>query len=128
MRRDGQPVAIASRPAQALLAYLVLHPGACHRRKRLAGLLWPESDEASARGNLRLALWRINKTLGNACLRADRVLIAFDAHEACWIDVATLERTSAHASTDELLDSLRAFCLALLPAAGSCAPSEAITP
>jgi len=81
-----------------------------------------------ARGNLRLALWRINKTLGNACLRADRVLIAFDAHEACWIDVATLERTSAHASTDELLDSLRAFCLALLPAAGSCAPSEAITP
>ena len=46
---DGQALEIPSRPAQALLAYLALHPGIAHRRERLAGLLWPKSDERKAR-------------------------------------------------------------------------------
>ena len=47
--------AIHARPAQSLLAYLLLNPVA-HRRERLAGLLWPDSTEANARRNLRQAL------------------------------------------------------------------------
>ncbi len=35
-------VAILSRPAQSLFAYLILSAGTSHRREKLAGLLWPE--------------------------------------------------------------------------------------
>ncbi len=46
---DGQSIAISSRPMQSLLAYLILNADTTHRREKLAGLLWPESDEKSAR-------------------------------------------------------------------------------
>ena len=64
IRMDGQPVLIASRPAQSLLAYLLLHPNKSHRREKLAGQFWPDASESNARGNLRHALWRIRKALG----------------------------------------------------------------
>jgi DNA-binding SARP family transcriptional activator len=50
---DGQPVAIPSRPAQSLFAYLALHSGLVHRREKLAGLLWPDSSDENARAYLR---------------------------------------------------------------------------
>jgi len=37
VRLDGQPVEIPSRPAQSLLAYLILSAGTSHRREKLAG-------------------------------------------------------------------------------------------
>ena len=63
IRRDGAPVEIPSRPAQSLLAYLVLNPGVAHRREKLAGLLWPDATEANARSYLRKALWQVRKSL-----------------------------------------------------------------
>lgn len=63
---DGQPVQIPERPAQSLLAYLVLRPGAEHRREKLAGMLWPDSGEPHARSYLRHALWRIRKSVKDA--------------------------------------------------------------
>jgi DNA-binding SARP family transcriptional activator len=36
---DGKPIAITSRPAQSLFAYLILSAGTSHRREKLAGLL-----------------------------------------------------------------------------------------
>lgn len=60
--RDGKKaISIPSRPAQSLFAYLVLSAGTAHRREKLAGLLWPDSLEETARDNLRHALWRIRK-------------------------------------------------------------------
>ncbi|MCJ7568640.1 MAG: hypothetical protein MUO58_13975 [Anaerolineales bacterium] len=91
VRIDGDPVIIPSRPAQSLLAYLILNPGTRHRRERLAGLLWPESDESNARSNLRHALWRIRKTIGEGYLLADRVVIEFDPESEHWLDVRLLE-------------------------------------
>ena len=41
IRLDGQPVIIPSRPAQSLLAYLLLHPDNLHRREKLAGQFLP---------------------------------------------------------------------------------------
>ena len=58
VRLDGRPVALTSRPAQALLAYLALHADAPQRRDKIAGLLWPDSTEANARRSLRQALNR----------------------------------------------------------------------
>ncbi len=63
IKRDGKPVAISSRPAQSLFAYLILSAGTAHRREKLAGMLWPDSLEETARDNLRHALWRVRKVL-----------------------------------------------------------------
>ena len=56
-------VALTSRPAQSLFAYLILNAGTSYRREKLAGQLWPDSTEESARDYLRHALWRIRKSL-----------------------------------------------------------------
>jgi len=56
VRHDGKAIAITSRPAQSLFAYLILSAGTAHRREKLAGLLWPDSLEETARDNLRHAL------------------------------------------------------------------------
>ena len=49
-------IELPSRPAQSLLAYLVLNAGVTHRREKLASLLWPEATETNARSYLRQAL------------------------------------------------------------------------
>ena len=63
VKRDGKPIEIPSRPAQALLAYLLLNAGTAHRREKLAGLLWPDATESNARSNLRHKFWRLRKAL-----------------------------------------------------------------
>lgn len=55
MRDDAVPD-VASRERR-LLSVLALQDG--RPRSYLAGLLWPESDETRALGNLRAALWRV---------------------------------------------------------------------
>ena len=70
--RDGKTIALTSRPAQSLFAYLILKAGTAHRREKLAGLLWPDSLEETARDNLRHALWRVRKALETAS--ATRIL------------------------------------------------------
>ncbi len=60
---DGKSISITSRPAQSLFAYLIVSAGTPHRREKLAGLLWPDSLEETARDNLRHALWRVRKAL-----------------------------------------------------------------
>ena len=57
---------LPSRAAQSLFAYLILNAGTSYRREKLAGMLWPDSTEESARDYLRHALWRIRKLLQEA--------------------------------------------------------------
>ncbi len=73
---DGKAAMLDSRPAQALLAYLVLQPGTAQPREKLAGVLWPDSAEENARANLRHALWRLRKAIGNKYLQIDKSQIA----------------------------------------------------
>ena len=49
--------------AESLLAYLILHRDAPRPRQRLAFLLWPDSNEAQARTNLRHLLHTLRRTL-----------------------------------------------------------------
>src|SRR5829696_9235617 len=88
-------VSIASRPAQSLFAYLILSAGTSHRREKLAGMLWPDSLDETARDNLRHALWRIRKALESSSstrfLHADDLTISFKATADYWLDTAALE-------------------------------------
>src|SRR5215207_8133328 len=89
-------ISVASRPAQSLFAYLILSAGTSHRREKLAGMLWPDSLEETARDNLRHALWRIRKALPpkptTEYLLADDLSIAFNASAEYRLDAATLEQ------------------------------------
>ncbi len=117
--RDGKPITIASRPAQSLFAYLILNAGTAHRREKLAGLLWPDSLEETARDNLRHALWRVRKALESASsirfLHADDLTIKFETSSDYWLDAAELEKLSEDASADELVVVLAEYQGELLP-------------
>lgn len=91
---DGQPVpAPVGRPAQTLLGWLALHPG-IHARSKVAGRLWPDVLDSSARASLRNALSGIRRAIGPA---ADRVLVATREHVGLtadpevWVDANTFE-------------------------------------
>jgi predicted ATPase/DNA-binding SARP family transcriptional activator len=119
MRLHGAPVELSSRPAQSLLAYLLLNHGTAHRRERLAGLLWPDSSEANARRNLRQALWQIRRALGevsDSLLDADDLTIGAHLKPDHWLDVAILHQTLDDSLTaDELIGRAAVYGGELLP-------------
>jgi non-specific serine/threonine protein kinase len=119
IKYKNKPVNIASRPAQSLFAYLILNAGASHRREKLAGMLWPDSLEETARDNLRHALWRLRKALAGASsarfLHADDVTISFKESADYWLDAAELEKLSEDASPDQLMEVLSTYQGELLP-------------
>src|SRR6266511_3130125 len=121
IKRDGKPVAISSRPAQSLFAYLILSAGTAHRREKLAGMLWPDSLEETARDNLRHALWRVRKVLPASqkpkieYFLADDLSISFNASSEYYLDAAELENLSESASADELTSVLSGYQGELLP-------------
>lgn len=64
--RDNRPVTgFEYDKVRALLAYLALEADRPHRREALAGLLWPEQPERSARQGLRNALATLRQAIGD---------------------------------------------------------------
>jgi non-specific serine/threonine protein kinase len=116
---DGKSIAITSRPSQSLFAYLILAAGISHRREKLAGILWPDSLEETARDNLRHALWRMRKVLPSKTkteyILADDMSIAFNASAEYWLDAEKLEKLSETASSDESMIVLSEYQGELLP-------------
>jgi predicted ATPase/DNA-binding SARP family transcriptional activator len=113
---DDHPVEIPSRPAQALFAYLILNAGTAYRREKLAGLLWPDTDDVRARNNLRHLLWRIRKVVGATYLHADDLTIGFNADADYELDVAALEREiRSDTSTDSLIAEVSLYSGEFLP-------------
>jgi DNA-binding SARP family transcriptional activator len=115
---EGAPVSLPSRPAQSLLAYLALSAGTAHRREKLAGLLWPDAEDANARSNLRHALWRIRKALepdpgATPYLLTDELAVSFNAGADYGLDAALLVRGGD--SLQELPQSLEMYRGELLP-------------
>src|SRR5439155_22891748 len=80
VRRPDEPDRAISRfPTQRtglLLAYLAYHREQFHPRDYLAELLWPESEPASGRLNLRVALSALRRQLEPPGAVSGRVLIA----------------------------------------------------
>jgi ABC-type oligopeptide transport system substrate-binding subunit/DNA-binding SARP family transcriptional activator len=119
IRMDGQPVNIPSRPAQSLLAYLLLHPDRSHRREKLAGQFWPTASESNARSNLRHELWRIRKAFGsgaNERVKSDDLGVVYHPQPGDQMDVDSFEACpDDDVSTDELLLAVSAYGGELLP-------------
>ena len=113
-----QPIEIPSRPAQALFAFLALQPGTAYRREKLAGLLWPDANESNARSNLRHALWRIRKALGEQegqrYFPADDLTLTFDPAPGCWIDAVIVGNKNGPGSPS-LEEQVAAYQGELLP-------------
>src|SRR5690349_9537182 len=119
VRLDGKRVLIPSRAGQSLLSYLVLTAGTPHRREKLAGVLWPDFADDSARKNLRHELWRIRKALSVQqstpidYLLAEEFTIAFNRETGYWLDAAQMERPELDLGS--LISNLSLYQGELLP-------------
>lgn len=90
---------------RVLLAYVAVVGGRADR-SRLAGLLWSDVPEASARQNLRFVLTRLRRAVEH--VQADRKDVWLDG--AWWVDTADIETLASDASAadaDEVLDLVR---------------------
>jgi len=99
---DGRPVAgLASAKATALLVHLAV-TGTAQSRSALAGLLWSDLPEETARANLRLALTKLRRALPEQLL-VTRQSVALDPALPVWVDVVEVARlVAARAEGEEL--------------------------
>ncbi len=110
--RDGEPVTrFGSVKTQALLAYLAVEADRPHRRDALAGLLWPEEPDRTARNNFRHALSMLRQAVGDRggsraegesppILLVTRETVQFDCTSDCWVDVHAF-RALSHAGASD---------------------------
>jgi TolB-like protein/Tfp pilus assembly protein PilF len=97
---DGVELAIKSKKAKGLLAYLALSPRLSRSREEIMALLWSERGEAQARASLRQALVGLRKDLGDDAMSA---LIVTNDAVALDLDKVTL---GAQGTGAELLAGL----------------------
>ena len=99
VRRGEETLAgFESKKVRALFAYLLLNREQPLSRDRLAGLLWPEHGEDSARQNLRQAVYNLRSTLEHASgeepLLATQQQVQIHPGVALWLDVDAFERAA----------------------------------
>ena len=90
---DGMPVEVDTRKAIALVAYLAV-TGRRHTRDALAGLLWPEYNQARSRAALRRTLSSLKEAREAGWLRVDRGGVDL-ARDAILVDVDRFHRLLA---------------------------------
>jgi DNA-binding SARP family transcriptional activator len=107
----GAPLALPTRKAQALLAYLAMPPGLAHPRDKLASLLWGSTVETTARTSLRQTLYALRKSLRGADpqpLRLDADTVALDP-TAVTVDVGEFVQRMAEATPSALAEALALY-------------------
>ena len=111
---DSEPLTnFESDKARALLAYLAVEADRPHRRETLAGLLWPDTPEQTARTNLRSALANLRQILNDqqtqpSFLLVTRQTIQLNPEGDCWLDVdAFQDAASRHGTQGEKTSSVR---------------------
>lgn len=111
LERSGKLLDLDTRKAIALLAYLVVtqQPQA---RDSLAALLWPENDQAGARGALRRTLSVLNRGLGPEVLTIARESLSVQTGQL-WVDLYEFHRLLGECSTHGHPET--AVCLRCLP-------------
>jgi len=106
---DGEPLSgFESDKVRALLAYLAVESDHPHRREALAGLLWPNSPESTARTNLRSALANLRDVIGDRSakppfLEVTRQTIRINPQGELWLDAnefLVLSKTGGSSSLD----------------------------
>lgn len=94
--RGGELVAVDTRKAIAVVAYLALAAGSVSRDV-LSFLFWPESDQTRARGALRRTLTSVRAAIGPDALVADRESVRL-VRDSVVIDVLEFEELVARAT------------------------------
>jgi DNA-binding SARP family transcriptional activator len=101
VRRGAQSlVGIEGDKARELLCYLLLHGDHPQSRESLATLLWPESQPAQAKRNLRQSLWQLQAALQSSgitegtppLLRAESDSIWLNPDADVWLDVTVFQQ------------------------------------
>ncbi|MGZ4306748.1 MAG: ATP-binding protein [Solirubrobacteraceae bacterium] len=93
------------RPAQTLLGWLALHPG-IHARSEVAGRLWPDVLESSARASLRNALSGVRRALGPTAGRvliARRETVGLAGEPEAWVDASVFDALIAAGQHEQAL-------------------------
>ncbi len=118
LTRGGEQLpGLGARSAEALLVYLIRHE-LPQPRAHLAELLWPESAPERSAANLRAALHRVRKRLGEA-LRVDRLSVVLAADVE--VDASEFEAHVRAARHEEALTLYRGDLAAGLHLDGSAA-------
>src|SRR5688500_12758758 len=91
IRCDDQPCRLALRKGLALLIYLAEANGPVGREV-VATMLWPESSEDVARARLRRLLHRLQLTLGDNVLTADRSTVRWSSVTDLQVDSQLFEQ------------------------------------
>ena len=87
----GATVELGLRKAIALLVYLAVTKGE-FSRDELATMLWPESDQSSARANLRRTIYHLNKVIGETVFSTKEEIIRLDPEIIFWTDVGDFRK------------------------------------
>jgi len=98
IERDGALVAVERHKVIALIAYLAV-TGQPQRRDTLATLLWPDADQAHARGALRRDISVLNKTLGMEGLDVAGQAVGLRRSAGFWVDVEQFHTRLADCQT-----------------------------
>ena len=107
---SGTPVALTSKKAQALLAYLSVRPGVRHTRDGVGALLWSR-DNGQARQSLRQALVAVRRALPRVkppLLETSNETIALN-DAGVDIDVRRFEQLAASGDAKGLAQALSLF-------------------
>ncbi len=106
VRVAGAPLVVDTRKALAILTLLAAE-GRPFAREELAAMLWPESDDESARGALRRTLSVLRGALGDRWIRVDRSTVALDP-SGTWVDLSAVEAAGPEASGPALREAAAA--------------------
>src|SRR5205085_144260 len=108
---DGERIEPPRRgPARNLLAWLAPHPGP-HPRSAVAGRLWPNVLDTSARASLRTSLSALRATIGSTALAGGRAQVGL-ADGQVWVDAHEFDRLRAAGRAEDALVLCRGELLA----------------
>ncbi|MCP3998766.1 MAG: hypothetical protein GY722_27395 [bacterium] len=104
----------ATDKVRALLAYLAVESDRAHRRERLAGLLWPDHSEKTARTNLRRALADLRQAVGDRGVSpsyfvADRKTIQLNVGADVAVDVTEFASRLTAGATEDLEAAVESY-------------------
>ena len=105
---DGEAVALDTRKAVALVAYLAV-TGRPHTRDALCVLLWPDYDQEHSRGALRRTLSALRKALGGDRLDAGRERVALERDDGVRVDVEEFRAALAAGDTGSLARAVELY-------------------
>ena len=103
-RREGQPVEVASKSGQVLLAYIIAQGSQMLQREQIAGLFWPDASQERSRRNLRQLLWRLRQSIGADLLTGDKLTVGLNPAISVQSDITLLQEAHSVATHVETLE------------------------